>query len=149
MQAYGSGVSPCLFVSPRKPHQPQARGEHVLLGWDSRLGPVSPSEYVSTGALPSGRRRSSPAITFPPSFTQRMCILTQATSHPAVWQWGTHRGTARFTDQLWPLSLEVRVSTEIGPSVQIQRSAVCKPPSEALPAWDVAATRQVTAHRGL
>lgn len=45
-----------------------------------------------------------PAITFPPSFTHRMRILTQATSHPGVWQWGTHRGTAQFTDQLWPLS---------------------------------------------
>lgn len=55
-----------------------------------------------------------PPITFPPSFTQRIRILTQATSHPGVWQWGTHRGTAWFTDQLWPLSLEVEFLLKSG-----------------------------------
>lgn len=100
-----------ISISQKAPHL-QARGEHVLLRWDSWLGPVFPSESPSLGVPPSGHRFSSPCQN-PPTVCHMQDARSDSGHFPsrclAVVDTQRDRGAQRSA--LVSLSLEVRVVT--------------------------------------
>lgn len=131
------------FYFPESPHL-QARGEHVLLRWDSWLGPVFPSESLSLGAPPSGHRFSSPCQN-PPTACHMQNAHSDSGHFPSrcLAVVDTQRDRGAHRSALVSLTGSPRCHLTSGPPFKFKGWLSARP-SEAHSAWHVAATQRIT-----